>query len=236
MIETDDIYLGYGHLEVIKGISFKVDIGEVVCILGGNGSGKSTILKSISGFLRASKGDVLLEDQSINKLEAYQRFHLGIAYIPQDRKLFNNKTVFQNLELGCLCLPLNRNEIKTRIDKMFDFFPILEHKRNDKALTMSGGEQQTLALARALVSNPRILLLDEPSAGLAPVWVDRLHDILISVIKEFSLTVIVVEQNIYAGLEISDRGIVIQNGLVALEQPSAELKKSEDLIKSYLGG
>jgi len=236
MLELKQLHLGYGRLEVIKGISLSVQPGEVVCILGGNGSGKSTILKAISGFLGPTSGQVVYEGKAVNHLLAHQRYHLGMAYIPQDRKLFGAKTVYQNLELGCLSLGLPREEVTKRIKQMFEFFPILYQKQEMKSLTLSGGEQQTLALARALMSAPKLLLLDEPSAGLAPVWIDRMHDVLGRVISELGLTVIIVEQNIYAGLDLSERGFVILNGSVALEKTAAELRNSEDLIRSYLGG
>lgn len=236
MLELSQLYLGYGHVEVIKGISLTVQPGEVVCILGGNGSGKSTILKAISGFLDPWAGDILFQGERINRVPAHQRYHQGMVYIPQDRKLFGKKTVYQNLELGCLSLALSRDEVGDRIERMFGYFPNLREKSGRKALTLSGGEQQTLALARALISAPKLLLLDEPSAGLAPIWIDRLYEVLDRVIAEFGLTVVIVEQNIHVGLDLSARGFVILNGVVALEKTSAELRNSEELIRSYLGG
>ena len=236
MLELNQLHLGYGHVEVIKGISLVVQPGEVVCVLGGNGSGKSTILKAISGFLEPWSGDILFQGELINRLPAHQRYHQGLVYIPQDRKLFGKKTVYQNLELGCLSLALPSDEVGNRIERMFGYFPILSEKSGHKALTLSGGEQQTLALARALMSAPKLLLLDEPSAGLAPIWIDRLYEVLRRVIAEFGLTVVIVEQNIHVGLDLSERGFVILNGVVALEKTSAELRDSEELIRSYLGG
>lgn len=236
MLELRDLQLGYGSVEVVSDISMEVAEGSVICILGGNGSGKSTILKAISGFLSPWSGSVMYSGRDIGNIPAYKRFHDGIIYIPQDRRLFGKKTVLENLELGCLAQNLSGREIRERMEKMLEYFPVLAEKKKSKALTLSGGEQQTLALARALMANPRLVLLDEPSAGLAPVWIDRLFDVIQQAIKEFNLTAVVVEQNIHVGLGISERGYVIQNGVVALERPSAELRGSEDVIRSYLGG
>lgn len=236
MLALEDLRLGYGPVEVIDGISLEVGAGEVVCILGGNGSGKSTILKAIAGFLEPRAGEVRYDGRVVNGVPAHRRYHDGLVYIPQDRKLFGRKTVYENLELGCLSRGEPRAEVRGRIEEMLEHFPVLRRKSRLKALTLSGGEQQTLALARALMGAPRLILLDEPSAGLSPVWIEQLFEVMQRVIEELALTVIIVEQNIHVGLDFAERGLVIQNGTIALEESSAALRGSEDLIRSYLGG
>ena len=152
ILKLTDVELGYGPVEVVKGISLKVEEGEVVCILGGNGSGKSTVLKSISGFIKQAKGEVSFLGEPINEIPAHQRFHQGIVYIPQDRKLFRKKTVYENLELGCISQEIPRIKIGKKIEEMYEYFPILRDRRKSKAESLSGGEQQTLALARAIMA------------------------------------------------------------------------------------
>lgn len=236
MLALENLFLGYGPVDVIKGISLEVTAGEVVCILGGNGSGKSTILKAIAGFLTPQSGEVRYEGRVVNDVPPHRRWHEGLVYIPQDRRLFGRKTVYENLELGCLSRGEPRAEVRGRIEEMLEHFPVLREKSRLKALTLSGGEQQTLALARALMGSPRLILLDEPSAGLAPVWIERLFEVMQRVIADLALTVIIVEQNIHVGLDFAERGFVIQNGVIALEESSSTLRGSEDLIRSYLGG
>ena len=236
ILKLTDVELGYGPVEVVKGISLQVEEGEVVCILGGNGSGKSTVLKSISGFIKPAKGEVSFLGEPINGIPAHQRFHQGIVYIPQDRKLFRKKTVYENLELGCISQEIPRIEIGKKIEEMYEYFPILRDRRKSKAESLSGGEQQTLALARAIMATPKLLLLDEPSAGLSPVWIERLTEIIEKIIRDLKLTAVIVEQNVSVGLGVSQRGYVIQNGVIALERESSELLNSEDVIRSYLGG
>lgn len=236
LMEMTDIVLGYGRTEVIRGVSLAVSEGERVCILGGNGSGKSTLMKAMSGFLVPRAGTVTLDGARINDLQAHQRFASGIVYIPQDRRLFAHKSVLENLYLGCLSLGLPAVEMRRRLELVFTYFPFLMEKQKVRAGALSGGEQQTVALGRALMGQPRMLLLDEPSAGLAPVWIDRMFDVLTMIVADLRLTLVIVEQNIHVGLDISERGYVIQNGLVALDRSSAELRRSEDLVRSYLGG
>jgi branched-chain amino acid transport system ATP-binding protein len=236
LLELTDIVLGYGRTEVIRGVSLAVGEGERVCILGGNGSGKSTLMKAMSGFLAPRAGAVTYDGAVINDVQAHARFARGIVYIPQDRRLFANKTVNENLDLGCLSLGLTAAEMRRRLDRVFAYFPFLAEKRRVRAGALSGGEQQTVALGRALMGQPRLLLLDEPSAGLAPVWIDRMFDVLTTIVADLRLTLVIVEQNIHVGLDISERGYVIQNGLLALDRPSSELRRSEDLVRSYLGG
>jgi branched-chain amino acid transport system ATP-binding protein len=235
MLQLSQVQLGYGKTEVIKGVSFKLKKGERVCVLGGNGSGKSTLMKAISGFIQPWKGQISFEEQVINGIPAHARYYMGIIYIPQDRKLFTSKTVYENLELGCLSLGISKKEVRRRIDKTVSYLPILGEKLHLVTGLLSGGEQQMVAMGRALIGNPKLLLIDEPSAGLAPVWIDRLCEVLRHLLAELKLTMILVEQNIHVGLEMSERGLVIQNGIVALERPSEELKGNDELIKSYLG-
>lgn len=236
MLALENLRLGYGPVDVIDGVSLEVGAGEVVCILGGNGSGKSTILKAVAGFLAPRSGEVRYDGRVVNDVPAHRRYHDGLVYIPQDRKLFGRKTVYENLELGCLSRGEPRAEVRGRIEEMLEHFPVLRRKSRLKALTLSGGEQQTLALARALMGAPRLILLDEPSAGLSPVWIEQLFEVMRRVIEELALTVVIVEQNIHVGLDFAERGFVIQNGTIALEESSAALRGSEDLIRSYLGG
>ena len=236
LMEMTNVVLGYGRTEVIRGVSLAVSEGERVCILGGNGSGKSTLMKAMSGFLAPRAGTVTFDGATINDLKAHSRFSRGIVYIPQDRRLFANKTINENLDLGCLSLRLPAAEMRHRLDRVFAYFPFLAEKRRARAGGLSGGEQQTVALGRALMGQPRLLLLDEPSAGLAPVWIDRMFDVLTKIVADLRLTLVIVEQNIHLGLDISERGYVIQNGIVALDRPSSELRRSEDLVRTYLGG
>jgi len=234
MLTIDNINVYYGAIHALKGISVKVNEGEIVTLIGANGAGKSTILRTISGLLKPKTGSITFEGKSIAGMAAQNIVKLSISQVPEGRRVFANMTVLENLELGAYI----RNDsqgIKDDIEKIFDRFPQLTKRRSQLAGTMSGGEQQMLAMGRALMSRPRLLLLDEPSMGLAPLLVREIF----SIIKEINAsgtTVLLVEQNAHMALSIAHRAYVLETGRITLSGDAKELAASEDVRKAYLGG
>ncbi|HET6488940.1 MAG TPA: ABC transporter ATP-binding protein [Syntrophales bacterium] len=233
MLSVENLQLKYGKIPVIHDVSLKVDQGEIVAIVGGNGNGKSSILRGIAGVVQPAAGTVTFEGRNISKLESYDIVSLGISLVPEGRRLFPNLSVHKNLLLGAY-LTRDKVEIEKRLDFVHGIFPILKERSGQKASTLSGGEQQMVAIGRGLMSNPRLLMLDEPSWGIAPKLVDRIFDV-VREIRANGVTILLVEQDVEDALEISDRAYVIQTGRVALEGKSAEVLSSDLIQKAFFG-
>jgi branched-chain amino acid transport system ATP-binding protein len=232
MLKVDDIHVYYGNIHAIKGISFDVNEGEIVSLIGANGAGKSTILKTISGLLRPKTGSIAFMDQDITKLDAHKIVHQGLAHVPEGRRIFLKMTVKENLEMGAFTKP---EATKQDFDTVFERFPRLKERQSQVAGTLSGGEQQMLAMGRALMSAPKLLMLDEPSMGLAPILVEQIFDI-IKTLHDAGTTILLVEQNAGMALEVASRAYVLETGSIILQGTGAELADSEDIKKAYLGG
>jgi len=234
MLAVDAIHVYYGNIAAVKGLSLTVNTGEIVTLLGSNGAGKSTTLRTISGLLRPRKGSVAFEGKRLDGVPAHEVVLRGIAQSPEGRRIFPRMTVDENLDLGAF---VRNDKAGVAADKenVLELFPRLRERIAQKAGTMSGGEQQMLAVARALMARPKLLLLDEPSMGLAPVLVDLIFD-TIARIREQGTTVLLVEQNALAALRVADRAYVLESGALKLSGPASELAKDEAIIKAYLGG
>jgi branched-chain amino acid transport system ATP-binding protein len=234
MLTVEDIHVYYGNIAALKGLSFNVDRGEIVTMLGSNGAGKSTTLRTISGLLRPRKGMLAFEGKRLDGIQAHDVVGLGIAQSPEGRRIFPRMTVSENLDLGAY-LRKDTAEIARDRENVLELFPRLRERIAQKAGTMSGGEQQMLAVARALMARPKLLLLDEPSMGLAPVLVDLIFD-TIARIREQGTTVLLVEQNALAALRVADRAYVLESGSLKLAGSAVELAKDPEIVKAYLGG
>lgn len=233
MLEIKDIEVYYGMIKAIKGVSFEVKEGEVIALIGANGAGKTTILHTITGLLEAKKGSVFFDGMDITKVPAHKIVSMGMAHVPEGRRVFANLTVLQNLKMGAYTRK-DKNEIEETLKTVYKRFPRLEERQNQLAGTLSGGEQQMLAMGRALMSHPRIILMDEPSMGLSPIFVNEIFDI----IKEVSAggtTVLLVEQNAKKALAISDRAYVLETGNIVLEGNAEDLLNNDSIKKAYLG-
>jgi len=231
-LENVDTY--YGSIQALYGINIQIATGELVCLLGGNASGKSTILKTILGVCRPKRGEVRLEGERIDGKPTKYIVSKGVSIVPENRRIFPRLTVVENLEMGAY-LRTDAVQIRRDMDRMFELFPRLRERRHQLGITLSGGEQQMLAMARALLSNPKILLMDEPSMGLAPVLVDQQFE-LIQIVHQRGTTVFVVEQNANMALSIADRGYVLQTGSIVLSDTAKNLLNNEMMQKAYLGG
>ncbi len=234
MLSVDNINVYYGAIHALKGISIEVREGQIVTLIGANGAGKSTILRTISGLLKPKSGGVSFEGASIAGLEAQEIVKLGISQVPEGRRVFANMTVLENLELGAY-IRSDSKGIREDLEKIFLRFPRLSERKTQLAGTLSGGEQQMLAMGRALMSRPRLLLLDEPSMGLAPLLVKEIFSI-IQEINESGTTVLLVEQNAHMALSIAHQAYVLETGRISLEGNAQELAASEEVRKAYLGG
>lgn len=231
MLKAEDLNVYYGKIHALKGISFEVNKGEVVSLIGANGAGKSTTLKTISGLLRSKTGGITFMDEDISKIEPFKLVDKGIAHVPEGRRIFLDMSVMENLEMGAY---IRGKASKADLDDIFERFPRLYERKNQIAGTLSGGEQQMLAMGRALMSHPKLLMLDEPSMGLAPILVGQIFDI-IKELHESGTTILLVEQNAEMALEISDRAYVIESGKVTLSGPGKALMNSDIVKKAYLG-
>lgn len=234
MLEIKDLDVHYGVIQALKGVSFHVDDGEIVTLIGANGAGKTTTLRTISGLEKATSGSIILDGEDITKLPAPKRVAKGISQSPEGRRIFPGMSVLENLELGAF-LRKDKDGIKKDIESIYERFPILGNRKKQLAGTLSGGEQQMLAIGRALMSKPSILLLDEPSMGLAPLLVKEIFNI-IKEINQAGTTVLLVEQNASMALSIADRAYVIETGSIGISGTGEELSKSDEIIKAYLGG
>lgn len=232
MLKVNDINVYYGQIHSLKGVSLEVHEGEIVALIGANGAGKTTTLKTISGLLRSKTGSIELMGEDISKAEAHKLVAKGLAHVPEGRRIFLQMTVLENLEMGAY---VNSGNIKADIENVFERFPRLKHRKDQVAGTLSGGEQQMLAMGRALMSKPKLLMLDEPSMGLAPILVQQIFDI-IKELHESGTTILLVEQNAEMALEIADRAYVLESGRIKLSGSGAELAQSDEIKKAYLGG
>jgi branched-chain amino acid transport system ATP-binding protein len=233
ILEVNDIHTYYGSIQALKGISLTVNDGEVVTLLGANGAGKSTTLRSINGLNRPRQGSIKFQGRDITSVPPHEIVKRGIAQSPEGRRLFPRMSVTENLEMGAF-QRRDRSEIREDMDRVFELFPRLQERRNQRAGTMSGGEQQMCAIGRALMARPKLLLLDEPSLGLAPIFVERIFDI-IKQINEQGTSILLVEQNALMALDNADRGYVLETGRIVLADGAAALKTNEQVRKTYLG-
>jgi branched-chain amino acid transport system ATP-binding protein len=233
ILEIDDIHTYYGSIHALKGISLRVNDGEVVTLLGANGAGKSTTLRSINGLNRPRQGTIRFQGRDITTVPAHEIVKRGIAQSPEGRRLFPRMSVTENLEMGAF-QRRDRSELRADMERVFDLFPRLKERRDQKAGTMSGGEQQMCAIGRALMARPKLLLLDEPSLGLAPIFVERIFDI-IRQINEQGTSILLVEQNALMALDAANRGYVLETGRIVLADGAAALKTNEQVRKTYLG-
>ncbi len=233
MLKIDNIYVNYGNFEALHGISLHVKEGKIVALVGGNGAGKTTTINSISGLTSLRQGDIIFEGKSIRDSRPHERVKSGIIQVPEGRKLFPYMSVYENLLMGSY-LPGNRADRQKNLEMCFEIFPKMAERKNQLAGTLSGGEQQMCAICRALMSNPRLLMLDEPSLGLAPVVVDTVLDSIVRINKT-GVTVLLVEQNVLATLDIADYAYAIETGKNALEGTGKELLDNEQMRSTYLG-
>jgi len=233
LLKLDNIKTYYGNIRALKGISIDVDEGEIVCLIGGNGAGKSTTLMTISGVLTPIEGDVLYNGRSIVSVRPDNIVKMGVCQVPEGRMIFPILTVMENLDLGSYTRK-DKEGVKEDFERVFHLFPVLYERRKQYGGTLSGGEQQMLAIARALMGRPKLLLLDEPSLGLAPILVDAIFE-TIRRIKDQGTTILLVEQNAQLALQFSDRGYVIETGKIVLEDTAKELLENENVKKAYLG-
>jgi branched-chain amino acid transport system ATP-binding protein len=232
LLELDEIYVHYGKIEAISGISLDVDEGEIVTLIGANGAGKSTTLKTISGLRTVSRGEIRFDGQVITRMAGHKRVLAGIGQAPEGRGIFPGMTVAENLHMGAYA---RKDDSSNELAEAYDLFPRLAERKRQAAGTMSGGEQQMLAIGRALMARPRLLLLDEPSLGLAPILVQRIFDV-IARLKSEQVTLLLVEQNARMALDVADRGYVMETGRIKLTGPAAELAANPEVERAYLGG
>jgi branched-chain amino acid transport system ATP-binding protein len=236
LLEVDDLHVAYGGLEVVKSLFLAIERGEIVTVLGSNGAGKTTTLRSLAGLLRATKGRISLSGHDISRAPAHEIADLGLALVPEGRQLFPEHTVQENLELGAYrhLRRGRRREFAESLDEVFELFPRVRERLGQPAGLLSGGEQQMVAIGRALVSRPQLLLLDEPSLGLAPILLRSIFDAFVK-LRERGLTILIVEQMAWLGLEICDRAYVLESGRIVLSGTSAEVASNPRVIEAYLG-
>lgn len=233
MLKVEDINVYYGAIHAIHGVSFYVNEGEVVTLIGANGAGKSTILKTISGLLHSKTGQITFLDHSIKSIQPHKIVEMGLAHVPEGRRIFQQMTVLENLQLGAFTQP--QSGVAEDLEKVFAQFPRLKERTKQIAGTLSGGEQQMLAMGRALMSHPKLLMLDEPSMGLAPILVEQIFDIIKALHKN-GTTILLVEQNAQMALSVANRAYVLETGEITLNGTGEELAKSDKVRKAYLGG
>lgn len=234
MLEVENLEVFYGVIQALNGISFEVNEGEIVTLIGANGAGKTTTMQSIMGLIPAKGGNITYCGQAINKIPSHKIVKLGMTQVPEGRHVFQELTVYENLLMGAY-IQGNKRQVKLDIEGVYEKFPRLKERKNQIAGTLSGGEQQMLAMGRALMSHPKLLMLDEPSMGLSPLLVDQVFDIIKEIHKD-GTTILLVEQNAGKSLAISDRAYVLENGSIAYSGTGKELLESDNIKKAYLGG
>ena len=234
MLEIKDLFVSYGMMEVLHGISLKVEDRELVSVIGPNGAGKSTLIKTVMGLVKPTSGQILYNGQDITNLPAHKRAGLGIGYVPEGRRVFAKLTVEENLRMGAYELK-DKKKIAENMARVYEIFPRLGERKDQLASTMSGGEQQMLAISRALMLSPRMLLIDEVSMGLMPIMVNTCFDV-IKKLNEQGITILVVEQNANKALKVADRGYVLETGNIVLSDTAENLRKDDTVQKAYLGG
>ncbi len=232
MLNVDNIHVYYGAIHAIKGVSFHVEEGEIVALIGANGAGKSTVLKTVSGLMHPRSGKIEFMGRDTTHTDAYQLLRYGLSHVPEGRRIFLQMTVQENLEMGAY---IRKEASKEDLEKVFRYFPRLKERRKQIAGTLSGGEQQMLAMSRALMSHPKLMMLDEPSMGLAPILVDQIFD-MIKQLHADGTTILLVEQNASKALQIADRAYVLETGCITLSGTGKEFARSEEVRKAYLGG
>lgn len=233
MLEVSNLKVNYGMIQAIKGISFKVEEGEIIALIGANGAGKTTTLHTVSGLLKAREGSILFNGKELTKTQPHKIVGMGMAHVPEGRRIFQQLTVYENLILGAYTRS-DKKEIAENLEMIYKRFPRLEERKKQIAGTLSGGEQQMLAMGRALMSNPKIVLMDEPSMGLSPLLVSEIFDIIQSINKS-GTTVLLVEQNAKKALSIANRAYVLETGKIVLEGDAKELMNNDQIKKAYLG-
>ena len=233
MLEVKDLEVYYGVIQAIKGVSFQVNQGEVIALIGANGAGKTTILHTVTGLLSPKRGSVVFEGKEITKVPAHKIVSMGMAHVPEGRRVFAELSVYENLKMGAYTRK-DKKEIEESLANVYKRFPRLEERKNQMAGTLSGGEQQMLAMGRALMSKPKIILMDEPSMGLSPIMVNEIFDI-IRAVSESGTTVLLVEQNAKKALSIADRAYVLETGNIVLEGKAEDLLEDDSIKKAYLG-
>lgn len=234
LLTVENLHVSYGAIKAVQDVNFVVNNNEIVSLIGANGAGKTTILRTISGLEKPTKGRILFENQNILTMNSERIVSSGVAQVPEGRRVFSGMTVQENLQLGAFTRGKGIN-LKDEYALIYDQFPILKERRNQDAATLSGGEQQMLAMGRALMAKPKLLLLDEPSMGLAPLFIEKVFDIIKNVNAQ-GMTVLVIEQNANQALKIADRGYVLESGKITMTGTGAELLASDDVRKAYLGG
>ena len=234
MLEVKNLEVYYGVICALKGISFEVNEGEIVSLIGANGAGKTTMMQSVVGLIPKKSGSVIFDGKDITKMPCHKIVQLGMTQVPEGRRIFQELSVYENLMMGAYTVK-DQQKFKAELDKIYDLFPRLAERRNQIAGTLSGGEQQMLAMSRALMIKPKLLMLDEPSMGLAPILVDQIFEI-IKHLHEQGTTILLVEQNASKALEISDRAYVLETGKITVTGTGAELASSDEVRKAYLGG
>jgi branched-chain amino acid transport system ATP-binding protein len=234
MLEVAGLHAHYGHIEALHGVSIRVDRGEIVTIIGANGAGKSTLLMTVCGRPKPSAGEIVFDGQRLNELEPHEIVGRGIAQAPEGRRIFPAMSVLENLQMGAV--PTNGQFFDQDVERVFTLFPRLKERQHQRGGTLSGGEQQMLCIGRALMARPRLLLLDEPSLGLAPMLVKQIFEAIVEINRERGLTILLVEQNAYQALKIAHRGYVLATGRVVLEGTGAELLSDPEIRAAYLEG
>ncbi|MEU1225876.1 ABC transporter ATP-binding protein [Streptomyces sp. NPDC005828] len=233
LLEVEDLRVAYGKIEAVKGISFSVEAGQVVALIGTNGAGKTTTLRTLSGLLKPASGRITFDGQSLSSIPAHKVVSLGLAHSPEGRHIFPRLTIEENLQLGAF-LRKDKDGIDQDIQKSYDLFPILGERRKQAAGTLSGGEQQMLAMGRALMSRPKLLMLDEPSMGLSPIMMQKIME-TIATLKSEGMTILLIEQNAQAALSLADYGYVLEVGTMKLSGTGRDLLVNDDVRKTYLG-